>query len=109
MEKSAEKGKLSLIEKISDKDGSIGCAVFVDPVDVKGFAESGKDRLILLGVKSGEPVTYYVGAGWSKDTRFDPSQANGRDLSKGPRMINYRRYISLPAIISKRKSNGVIE
>lgn len=83
VEKSAEKGKLSLIEKISDKDGSIGCAVFVDPFDVKGFAESGKDRLILLGVKSGEPVTYYVGAGWSKDTRFDPFSSKWPILVKG--------------------------
>jgi hypothetical protein len=54
---------LSLVEEISEKDGSIGCAVFADSAKVKGFAQSGKDRLILLDVKSGEPVTYYVGAG----------------------------------------------
>jgi len=72
VEQNAQRGLLSLVEKISDNDGSIGCAVFADPADVKGFETVGKDRLILLNVKSGEPVTYYVGAGWSQDTRFDP-------------------------------------
>ncbi len=69
--KNAEQGTLRLIEEISEKDGLIGGAVVADPQAVKGFADSGKDRLILLDVKSGEPVTYYVGAGWSKDLRFD--------------------------------------
>jgi hypothetical protein len=81
VETDVQKGMLSLVENISDKDGSIGCAVFADPANVKGFDQSGKDRLILLDVKSGEPVTYYVGAGWSKDTRFDPF------VYKWPRLI----------------------
>lgn len=70
VDQSIEKGMISLEEKISDKDGTMACAVFADPKDVKGFETVGKDRLILLNVNSGEPVTYYVGAGCSQDTRF---------------------------------------
>lgn len=71
VEQIPSKGGLSLMEKIGEKDGSIGCAVFASPEDVKGYAEVGKDKLILLNVKSGEPITYYVGAGWSGDERLD--------------------------------------
>lgn len=92
VETDAQKGMLSLVEKISEKDGSIGCAVFADSAKVKGFAQSGKDRLILLDVKSGEPVTYYVGAGWSQDTRFDPF------ASKWPRLIKGTTYNDLQVI-----------
>lgn len=92
VETDAHKGMLSLVEKISDKDGSIGCAVFADSAKVKGFARSGKDRLILLDVKSGVPVTYYIGAGWSKDTRFDPF------ANKWPRLIKGTTYDNLQVI-----------
>ena len=88
----ASKGMLSLIEEISEKDGSIGCAVVASPQKVNGFAQSGKDRLLLLNVKSGEPVTYYVGAGWSQDTRFDPF------LYKWPKVIATTTYDSLEAL-----------
>lgn len=71
VEQEPSRGALSLIEKISEKDGSIGCAVFASPEAVKGYAESGNDKLILLNVKNGEPITYYVGAGWSQDVRLD--------------------------------------
>ena len=92
LEQNAEKGILALTEEISEKDGSIGGAVVADPKCVKGFADSGKDRLILLNVNSGEPVTYYVGAGWSKDTRFDPFSI------KWPRLIETITYDKLQAI-----------
>jgi hypothetical protein len=92
VETDVQKGMLSLVENISDKDGSIGCAVFADPANVKGFDQSGKDRLILLDVKSGEPVTYYVGAGWSKDTRFDPF------VYKWPRLIKATAFDELQTI-----------
>ena len=92
LEQNAEKGILALTEEISEKDGSIGGAVVADPKCVKSFADSGKDRLILLNVNSGEPVTYYVGAGWSKDTRFDPFSI------KWPRLIEKITYDKLQAI-----------
>ena len=92
LEQNAEKGILALTEEISEKDGSIGCAVVASPQKVKGFAQAGKDRLILLNAKSGEPVTYYVGAGWSQDTRFDPFSY------KWPRVVATTTYDSLEAL-----------
>ena len=68
----AAAGTLTLIEKISEKDGSIVSAVIADPKAIGSFASYGKDRLVLLNVKSGEPVTYYVGAAWDGDSRFEP-------------------------------------
>jgi hypothetical protein len=65
-------GMLTVMEKISDKDGEIVSSIIAEPSAVKEFTQVGKDRLVIIPVKSGEPVTYYVGAGWSKDPRFDP-------------------------------------
>jgi hypothetical protein len=68
----ADAGMLTLIEEISEKDGAIVSAVIADPKAIDSFASYGKDRLVLLNVKSGEPVTYYVGAAWDGDSRFEP-------------------------------------
>lgn len=68
----SEAGMLSVIEKISEKDGSIVSAVIADPKAISSFESFGKDRLVLLNVKSGEPVTYYIGAAWDGDSRFEP-------------------------------------
>ena len=67
-----EAGMLTVIEKISDKNGSIVSSVIADPKAVSSFESYGKDRLVLLNVKSGEPVTYYIGAAWDGDSRFEP-------------------------------------
>ena len=65
-------GMLSVLEQISEKDGSIVSVVMADPEAISGFVSYDKDRLVLLNVKSGTPVTYYVGAAWNGDTRFEP-------------------------------------
>lgn len=44
----------------------IGSAVVVNPAELAGYADCGPDKLVLVNVKSGEPVTYYVGATWSQ-------------------------------------------
>ena len=67
----ALKGILSAIETLDGGHGTIASAVVADPWNVKGFARSGIDRLILLNVKSGKPVTYKVGAAWEGDFRYD--------------------------------------
>lgn len=72
VERDPARGLLSLTERIGDREGSIGSAVLADPARTRGFAASGDDELLLLQVASGEPVTYYVGAAWSGDLRFDP-------------------------------------
>ena len=92
VEKDAERAMLCTDEKISDKDGNLGCAVFVPQSSFAGFAVAGKDELILVGLKSGESVTYYVGTGWSHDTRFDPY------WSKWPALLKKTTYESLKDI-----------
>lgn len=92
VERNEQKAMLSLDENISEKDGNIGCAVFASPDDLAGFAKDGKDELLLLKVKSGTPVRYYVGTGWSKDLRFDPYR------SKWPGIIKKATYSSLNEI-----------
>lgn len=92
VEKDEGKAVLSLDENISEKDGNLGCAVFGSPDDFVGFAKDGKDELLLLKVKSGTPVRYYVGTGWSKDLRFDPYR------SKWPGIIKKTTYSSLNEI-----------
>lgn len=72
MTQDAEAGMLTLIEQISEKNGAIVSAVIADPERVNNFVSYGKDRLVLMNVKSGEPVTYYIGAAWDGDSRFEP-------------------------------------
>ncbi len=64
-------GVLSLVETLDGGHGTIASAVVADPWNVSGFAESGIDRLMLLNVRSGKPVTYKVGAAWEGDFRYD--------------------------------------
>lgn len=66
------RGLLSLKEHISDKDGDIGTMVVANPAQLQGFGTVVQDELAIIRVRSGQPTTYYVGAGWSGDPRFDP-------------------------------------
>lgn len=65
-------GCLSMIEEMSVKDGILATAVFANPSQILDFGTVAKDELVLLNVKSKQPFTYYVGAGWSGDVRFSP-------------------------------------
>ncbi|HWA85020.1 MAG TPA: DUF4861 family protein, partial [Opitutus sp.] len=57
-------------------DGSLGSAIILDPsAHFAGFAETPTDRLILVKVKSGQPVRYYAGGGWSKSGDFPNAAA----------------------------------
>lgn len=78
VEKDKEAGSLSLMERISEEDGCIGTCVIVDPGMLDRFETFGQDELVVLRVSSGAPFTYYVGAGWSKDKRFDPFESKWR-------------------------------
>ena len=55
-------------------NGSIGEAVVV-PVALQGFAEDSVNQLVLAKAVSGQPLRYYVGAGWSKAGEFTSLQA----------------------------------
>ena len=50
-------------------NGSIGEGVVV-PTALAGFAEDSVNQLILAKVTSGQPLRYYVGAGWTKSGDF---------------------------------------
>lgn len=66
-----EKGILSCWEEIDSEHGYLGTAVLVNPDNLSGFAEYQKDQFVLIHVKSGVPITYYAGAGWSNSPDFD--------------------------------------
>lgn len=65
-------GYLSLLEKISDNDGTIGSAIIASPQSVVTYRKIDRDHLMCFNLKSGSRIHYRVGAGWSKDLRFDP-------------------------------------
>ncbi len=73
-------GKLAVIAKPLLQDGVsvsgtsnlppmgdvwVVAAVMADPSALAGFASTSTDELLLLRVRSGEPVTYYVGCTWN--------------------------------------------
>ncbi len=101
VEELPQRGMLALTECISEKDGAIGSAVVASTDRLLGYVSSGKDRLMLLKVHSGEPVNYYIGAGWSQDSRFDPFK------SKWPRMLNNQSYQSLNRLYGTEESTGI--
>lgn len=68
-------GVLASWEKIGVVEGSVGTAIIADPRQVAGFGESAKDRYLLVHVKSGEPFTYYVGAGWDGNPFFKDARS----------------------------------
>jgi len=51
-------------------NGSLGEAIVVAPAALKGFAEDADNRLVLASVVSGQPIRYYVGAGWNRRGDF---------------------------------------
>ena len=53
--------------------GAIGEGVVV-PAALAGFAEDAVNQLVLAKVRSGQPLHYYVGAGWSKAGEFTTRQ-----------------------------------
>jgi len=68
-----EAGWLSQWE-VQKTNGSLGEAVIV-PADFAGFAEDEHNQLVLAHAVSGQPLRYYVGAGWSKVGEFTTRQA----------------------------------
>ncbi len=55
-------------------NGSLGEGIIV-PADFAGFAEDSVNRLVLAKAVSGQPVRYYVGAGWSKAGEFTTKES----------------------------------
>lgn len=55
--------------EVQKTNGSLGEAIIV-PENLTGFAEDDVNRLVLAKVASGQPLRYYVGAGWTKSGDF---------------------------------------
>jgi pectinesterase len=55
-------------------NGSLGEAVVV-PGGIAGLTDDAVNHLILVKAVSGQPVHYYVGAGWSKQGEFTTAQS----------------------------------
>lgn len=80
----AQVGKLQkenaivLWEKINPVHGSLGVAVIGTAGLFNGFKKIEKDHYLTLKVKTGQPFTYKVGAGWDMSKQFN-SFANWRN------------------------------
>ncbi len=60
---------------VQKTNGSLGTAVIIPGGKFKGYAEDTLNELALAPVVSGQPLTYYAGAGWSRAGDF-PDQAS---------------------------------
>lgn len=55
---------------VQKTNGQLGTAVIVPAASFKGFASDDRNDLVLAKVTPGQPLRYYVGAGWSKAGEF---------------------------------------
>jgi hypothetical protein len=74
LRQNAAAGRLDCWETIKAEHGALGSAIVADPGRIAGFGESGAERFLLVRVKSGEPVDYFVGAAWDGNHRFRSEQ-----------------------------------
>lgn len=70
VKKDEARGMLSVWEKIRPDRGALGTVVVVDPQNLAGYAKTEKEEFVLVRVKSGQPFSYFVGAGWEGNARF---------------------------------------
>ena len=59
--------------EVQKTNGSLGEGVIV-PAALAGFAEDPVNRLVLAQVTSGQPLRYYVGAGWTMSGDFSSKE-----------------------------------
>jgi rhamnogalacturonyl hydrolase YesR len=62
----AKNGTLTLWEAFLPNNGELGTTIVVKPNQIKEFSAFDKEKYVVLKAKSGKPITYYVGTGWSK-------------------------------------------
>ena len=60
--------------EVQKTNGSLGEAVIV-PAGLEGFAEDAVNQLVLAKATSGQPLRYFVGAGWSKAGEFTTQES----------------------------------
>ncbi len=70
----AKRGLLSVWESYLPQNGELGTTIMVKPSDIKDFIDYETEKYVLVKAKSGKPITYYVGAGWTKAPQFKTKQ-----------------------------------
>jgi Domain of unknown function (DUF4861)/Glycosyl Hydrolase Family 88 len=70
----AKKGLLSIWESFEPKNGELGTSLILKPKLIKEFADYETEKYVLVKAKSGKPITYYVGTGWTKNPHFKTKQ-----------------------------------
>ena len=68
------KGLLNIWESYLPQNGELGTSIIAKPADVQGFKAHQNEQFMLLKARAGKPLTYYVGAGWSKSLQFKTRQ-----------------------------------
>ena len=61
-----EKGTLRTWEALKEPNGSLGCAIVVDPSRIDSVREAEGNILVIGRTPAGQPVVYYAGSGWDK-------------------------------------------
>ena len=59
--------------EVEKTNGSLGTAIIV-PAGFENFADDEHNQLVLARAVSGQPLRYYVGAGWSKAGEFNSAE-----------------------------------
>ena len=60
--------------EVQKTNGAIGEGIVVPGAELQGFAEDELNQLVIAKVVSGQPLRYYIGAGWSKSGQFSSAQ-----------------------------------
>jgi hypothetical protein len=61
-----DRGSLRTWEALKEPNGSLGCAIVVDPARIASVADADGNVLVIGQTKAGRPVVYYAGSGWDK-------------------------------------------
>lgn len=69
-----QKGTLTVWESYLPANGELGTSIIANPAVINRFATYEKEQFVLVNVKADEPITYYVGAGWTKNPHVKTKQ-----------------------------------
>jgi uncharacterized protein DUF4861 len=60
--------------EVEKTNGSLGTTIIVPSAAFQGFGEDATNQLVFAKVTSGQPLAYYVGAGWTKSGDFSSKE-----------------------------------
>ncbi|MEZ0607740.1 DUF4861 family protein [Fibrella sp. WM1] len=67
-------GTLTVWESYLPTNGELGTTVIANPALIRRFAAHNNEQFVLVNAKAGQPITYYVGAGWTKNPHVKTKQ-----------------------------------